>query len=119
MLLLKSICLPDPFFFLYSVISKGLNLCEMVAPSWFHVHAKPSFTTLTMNDTLAEEVKEEGGGSSPHRGSGNGGMPRKGEIWWTGLSHSHKQHLGHTYQPVERGSSKFPTTAAGLLFLIL
>lgn len=69
----------------------------MVTPSWFHVHAKTIFTTLTMNDTLAEEIKEKGGGSSPHRGSGNEGMPGKSDIWWVGLSHSHKQYLGSIY----------------------
>lgn len=88
----------------------------MVTPSCFHVHAKPSFTTFTMNNTFAEEIKGEGGGSSPNRGSGNGGMP--GKIWWAGLSCSHKQYLGSTYWQ-ERGCSKFPTSEAGLLLLTM
>lgn len=71
-----------------------------------------------MNDALAEEIKQKGGGSSPHRGSENGGMPGKSDIWSVGLSHSHKQYLESIYWQ-ESDSSNFPTTVAGLLFLIL
>lgn len=70
----------------------------MVSPLQFHVRAKPSFDTFTMHGTLAEELKEEGLGSSPHRASGNGKMPEKSEIWWEGLSCIHIQYLESIYE---------------------
>lgn len=90
----------------------------MVSPLQFRVHAKPSFSTFTMNDTLGEELKEKGVGFSPHRGSGSGKMPEKSEIWWEGLSCIHTQYLESIYEQ-KRDCSKFSTSVAGLLFCIL
>jgi len=58
----------------------------MVTPLWFHVHAKPTFTTLTMNNTVAEEIKKKGNSSSLHRMSGKEGMSETSKC-------SHKQYL--------------------------
>lgn len=67
----------------------------MVTPLWFHVHAKPCFTTLTMNNTLATEIlKRKGGISSPYQESGEGQMPEMSEIKWAELSYSQKEYLG-------------------------
>lgn len=60
----------------------------MASPLQFHVHAKPSFATFTVNYALGEELKEEGVGSLSHRGSGNGKMPEKNDTRWEGLSYS-------------------------------
>lgn len=60
----------------------------MASPLQFHVHAKPSFVTFTVNYALGEELKEEGVGSLSHRGSGNGKMPEKNDTRWEGLSYS-------------------------------
>lgn len=76
----------------------------------------PVLPPLQWTILLLKRLKGEGGGSSPHRESGNGGMP--GEIWWAGLPCSHKQYLGSTYWQ-ERDCSKFPTSEAGLLFLTM
>lgn len=120
MLLLKIICLTDPFFppLLRCICIYSPLLCEMVSPLQFHVHAKPSFATFTMNDTLAEELKEEGVGSSPHSESENGKMPEKSVIWWEGLSCIHREYLESNYEH-KRDCSKSSTTVAGLLFCIL
>lgn len=117
MLLLKSICLTDLFSRLYPDVY-GLNFCGMVSPLQFHVHAKPSFVTFTVNYTLGEELKEEGIGSLSHRGSGNGKMPEKSDIWWEGLSCIQTQYLGSICEQ-KRDCSKFSTTVAASLFCIL
>lgn len=106
MLLLKSICLPDPFFPLLShwvgikLVWNGNSLM-----------ASCTFTTLTMNNIVAEEIKEKGNSSSLYRISRKQGMSETSKC-------SHKLYLWSIYWQ-ERDSSDSPTTLAGFLFLIL